>query len=410
MSNIQKFTLDNGVRVLCESIDTVRSAAVGITCHTGSRHENDDEAGITHFIEHMLFKGTERRGSREIAESIEGRGGVLNAFTDKEQTTYYARVLSDDVENSIDVLTDMLLHSTLAEEELEREKGVVIEEISRSEDEPGDHVHDLHMRGQWGDHPLGKPVIGTKESVRSFSRQNLVDYLARRYRGGELILSATGDIKPEAILRLAEKFFASVTPGADQPVLEAPQQIPGENLIQKDIEQVHFCLGGPSVDYYHDDIYAVAVLDSILGGGMSSRLFYEIRERRGLAYSVGSYNVSYSAGGLFTIYGGTSLATWEEVLAVTHAEIKKIVDDGLVPGELERIKRQMSGHMVLALEGMNSRMMRMTKNELRFGRDIPVDETLARVNAVDEAKVRELAATMLAPEVLRVTALGPFGG
>jgi predicted Zn-dependent peptidase len=205
MTNIHKFVLPNGVRVLVEPNAVVRSAAIGLTCRAGSRHETDNEAGITHFIEHMLFKGTEKRGAKQIAEEIEGRGGMLNAFTDKEQTTYYARVLSDDTANAMDVLTDMLLNSALNPEELEREKGVVLEEIRRGEDEPGDQVHELHIQNRWGEHPLGKPIIGTKESVSGFSRDDLKTYMDRRYLGENLILSIAGNVDPVEMEALARE-------------------------------------------------------------------------------------------------------------------------------------------------------------------------------------------------------------
>lgn len=408
MSNLVKSVLPNGVRILCEHNDTVRSAAVGLTCQTGSRHELAGEEGITHFIEHMLFKGTPSRSARDIAESIEGQGGILNAFTDKEQTTYYCRVLGQDVSNALDVLSDMMQHSLFDPEEMGREKGVVLEEISRSEDEPGDHVHELHIGHRWGQHPLGKPIIGTRETVQSFTRDMIVGYMDRRYRGGHVVLSVAGDIDPDAVVAQATELLGGLASESEVVTATPPTATPQNNLIGKQVEQVHFCIGGDSVGIHDPRIYTVSILDSILGGGMSSRLFQELRERRGLAYSVGSYTLSYSSGGLFTIYGGTSMATWDQVQELALAEVQKVVHEGLRDGELARIKRQMSGNMVIALEGMNSRMLRMTKNELHFGREIPIDETLGKIEAVTEQMVRDFAAEFLAPERMSITAIGPF--
>lgn len=406
--SIHKFTLSNGVRVLVEPNPNVRSAAIGLTCRAGSRHELDHEGGITHFIEHMLFKGTRTRSAKEIAEAIEGRGGMLNAFTDKEQTTYYCRVLSDDTEVAVDVLSDMLLNSLLDPEELEREKGVVLEEIKRGEDDPEGLVHDLHIEGRWGDHALGRPIIGTRESVSSFKREHLAAYLERRYLGSNLILAIAGNVDPVAFQALAEQKLSGFQLGGESVTLTPPPANIARREVGKDVEQVHFCIGGSSVSLYDPEIYGVAVMDSILGGGMSSRLFQEVRERRGLAYSIGSYNLSYTSGGLFTIYGGTGPQTWQQVQEVVHAECQKLIHDGLRVGELEKVKRQIAGNMVLGLEGMSSRMMRMTKNELFHERDIPIDETLAKIEAVTEQQVRDLAARIFAEDAISLTAIGPF--
>ncbi|MBL8061008.1 MAG: insulinase family protein [Chthonomonas sp.] len=408
--SIHKFTLKNGVRILVAPNNNVRSAAIGITCRAGSRHERDNEGGITHFIEHMLFKGTKSRNAKQIAEEIEGRGGMLNAFTDKEQTTYYCRVLSDDAPVAVDVLSDMLLNSLLDSEELGREKGVILEEIKRGEDDHEGHVHDLHIERRWGNHPLGRPIIGTKESVSSFQSGDLKAYIHRRYLGGNVIISCAGNLDPKSFFELASEKLSDLESGEDNPTLEAPQVTVDRKELTREVEQVHFCIGGDSVSVYSPDIYTMAVLDAVLGGGMSSRLFQEIRERRGLAYSVSSYNLSYSAAGMFTIYGGTGPQTWEQVQDVIRAEWTKVILEGLREGELEKVKRQMAGNIVLSLESMNSQMMRMTKNELVHGRDIPIDETLQKINAVTETQVRDMAASVFADGKVSVTAIGPFGG
>jgi predicted Zn-dependent peptidase len=410
MPDIQKFTLDNGVRVLVEPVSYVRSAAIGLWCKTGSRHEYDYEAGITHLIEHMLFKGTKRRTAREIAEAIEGRGGALNAFTDKESTCYYCRVLSDDVANGIDVLSDMMMNSLIDAEELEREESVVLEEIKRSEDEPGDHVHELHLQERWGDHPLGKPIIGTKESVSGFQREHLLTYMGRRYRGDNVLLSVAGNVNPDEVLRAAQEWLGGIPIGGEQVSIGRPEGKAAKKEIGKDVEQVHFCIGTDGCSLFDDDLYTLAVLDGALGGNMSSRLFQEIRERRGLAYAVGSYSLTYSAGGAYTVYGGTSMQHWPLVQELVRKEFDSVISNGLEAEELERVKRNISGNIVLALEGMSSRMMRMAKNELHHGRDIPIDETIAKINGVSNDEVARLAGTILPESRVNITAIGPFGG
>lgn len=404
---IHKFTLDNGVRVLVEPVDYVRSASIGLWCKTGSRHEREDEAGITHLIEHMLFKGTEKRTAKQIAEAIEGRGGALNAFTDKESTCYYCRVLADDVENGIDVLSDMMLHSLIDPVELKREESVVVEEIKRGEDEPSDHVHEEHLEKRWGAHPLGRPIIGTRESVSGFERDNLATYMQRRYRGSNVLLAVAGKVEADDVRTWAETILGKIESGGEDEKLDRPTGQGGVNYIAKDVEQVHFCIGTDGSSLYDDELYVQIVMDAALGGSMSSRLFQEIRERRGLVYSVGSYSLNYTAGGTYTVYGGTSPDKWPEVQEVTRNEFDKVMKDGFTADELERTKRHISGNLVLALEGMSGRMMRMSKNELFHGREISIEETLGKVNAVTNERIVTLARRILTPEMVSTTAIGP---
>ena len=409
MSNIQKIVLDNGVRILVEPVTHVQSAAIGLWCRTGSRHELDTEEGITHLIEHMLFKGTPTRTAKEIAESIEGRGGMLNAFTDKESTCYYCRTLSDDAVNGIEVLTDMMLHSNFDPEELEREEEVVSEEIKRSVDEPGDHVHELHLEYRWGRHALGKPIIGTEESVRSFRRDHILSYMDRRYRAENVMLSVSGNVDPDQIRAAAETTLGKLPSGVTNSQVERPLGTKAMNEVSKDTEQVHFCIGTDGISMYDEvDIPVMSILDSALGGSMSSRLFQEVRERRGLVYSIGSYTLTYGAGGAYTVYGGTSKKNWEEVKEITRREMDKVMQDGLSEAELERVKRSLAGNLVLALEGMNSRMMRMSRNEFNYERQITVEEVLERLNMVKNSQVMELANRILAEERVSTTAIGPF--
>ncbi len=404
---IQKFTLDNGVRVLVESVDYVRSASIGLWCKTGSRHEYENEAGITHLIEHMLFKGTEKRTAKQIAEAIEGRGGGLNAFTDKESTCYYCRVLADDVQNGIDVLSDMMLHSLIDPVELKREESVVVEEIKRGEDEPGDHVHEVHLENRWGAHPLGRPIIGTRESVSGFNREDLVSYMQRRYRGENVLLAVAGNVNADDVHKWAQEILGKIEPGGEDAKLDRPAGVSTNAFLPKDVEQVHFCIGSDGTSLYDPDLYVQVVMDAALGGSMSSRLFQEIRERRGLVYSIGSYSLNYSAGGTYTVYGGTSPDTWPQVQELTRIEFDKVMASGFDADELQRTKRHISGNLVLALEGMSGRMMRMSKNELFHKRDIPIDETLGKVDAVTNDQIIELARRVLDPAKVSTTAIGP---
>lgn len=406
---IQKVTLSNDVRILMEPNDNMSSAAIGLWCKTGSRHEQDHEAGLTHFIEHMLFKGTATRTAKQIAEEIEGRGGVLNAFTDKEQTCYYARVLAEEVDRATEVLCDMVQHSLFDSAEIERESQVIVEEIKRSEDEPGDHVHDLHITGLWGEHPLGKPIIGTKESVLGMEQKDFHHYMDRRYRGNNLVLAIAGKFDPKKFTQVASALLEAFPSGGEDSIEGRPVAAPGFNEIADDVEQVHFCIGAAGAGLFDEDLlYTQILVDNILGGGMSSRLFQEIREKRGLAYSVGSYVLPYSSGGAFTVYGGTSQKAWPEVQALVHEEFAKVANGDVTEDELERCKRQLAGNMVLALEGMNSRMMRMARMELHYQRDIPIEETLVRLRAVTRERVATFVAENLRPEAIRTTAIGPF--
>lgn len=407
MTSIHKTVLPNGVRILVEPISTVHSAAIGLWCKTGSRHELDSEAGITHLIEHMLFKGTQTRTAKEIAEAIEGRGGSLNAFTDKEVTCYYCRVLSHSAENGVDVLTDMMLNSLIDPAELAREEQVVIEEIKRSEDEPESHVHELHLCERWGDHPLGKPIIGTRESVAGFRREDIQTYMNRRYRGENIVLSIAGNVDPKEVLQWASERLGGIPSSVSDQPISKPAGVKKVTVHNKPVEQVHFCMGGDACAITDPNIYVLRVLDGVLGSGMSSRLFQEIREKRGLAYSVGSYSLTYSAGGAFTIYGGTSPENWPQVQELVLAEIVNLVKNGLEIGELEKVKQNIEGSIVLALEAMSSRMNRMARNEIVFGRDIPVEEIMAKLAAVTETQVRDMAADILNPDSLSTTAIAP---
>jgi predicted Zn-dependent peptidase len=334
---------------------------------------------------------------------------VLNAFTDKENTCYYCQVLGGDVEVAIDVLGEMVTDSLLDPKELEVEKGVVLEEIKRGEDEPSDHVHDLHVQNRWPVHELGKPIIGTSESVSSFADSDLRRYMGRRYHGGRILLAVAGNVDPAAVASAASRRLGGIEAGDGRGAYGRPEGKAGVNEVSKDVEQVHFCIGAEGSSIYDEDRYVATVLDNVLGSGMSSRLFQEVREKRGLAYAIGSYTLSYSTGGLFTVYGGTSPDKWRQVQEVVREELDKFIREGAEPEELERTKKSIAGHIVISLEGMSARMIRMSRNELNHGREISLDEVLQKINAVTNDDLVGYAARALTADKMTTTAIGPFG-
>lgn len=406
---VEKFVLPNGVRVLVEPLSHLDSISIGLWCQTGSGDEQSHEAGLTHLIEHMLFKGTSRRSASEIAHAIEGRGGGLNAFTDKERTCYYCRMLAEDMAVGVDVLTDMMSNSLIDPAELEKEKQVVLEEIKRSEDEPGDEVHDQHVQRLWGNHALGLPIIGTKDSVSSFKQDHIRTYMNRRYNGANVMLAVAGRCDSAEVRDFAEKTLGSIPPGGSDRSYGPPTSTFAKEEIKKSVEQVHFCIGGDALAITDERMPILWVLDAVLGGGMGSRIFQEVREKRGLAYSVGSYFSGYSTGGFFSVYGGTGAETWQETQDVIHAELKKISDELVPSEEIDRVKTQLISSMVLGLETSSARMMRMSRNEFIHGRDVPISEVRAKVLAVTAEQVIELAKWMFEPSRLRTTAIVPSG-
>jgi predicted Zn-dependent peptidase len=406
MEQVQMTTLPNGVRILTEKVSSVQSVSLGLWCQTGSAAERSDEAGITHLIEHMLFKGTPERTALQIAQEVEGRGGHLNAFTDKQATCYYAKVLSEDMAPAADVLGDMLSSSLIDADELVKERQVVIEEIKRSEDEPGDQVHDLHLQSRWPGHPLGLPIIGTRESVGGFERENLVNYMDRRYRGGRLLAAASGMVEHEEFVEAVQKRLGGIAAGSGDESYDRPVGSDTEHHESKDVEQVHFCIGSDAPAIGDDDATVCAVMNDLFGGGMMSRLFQEIREKRGLVYSVGSYRLPYSHGGALTVYGGCSPEHFAEVRRVVRAEMDKLMAEPPAEEEIERSRKSVLGSLIMSQESMSSRMMRMARNELTRGRQIPLDEIREQVLAVDGAAIQKLAARLFQVEKVSTTYIG----
>ncbi len=407
--NIEITTLPNGLRVVSETVPYVQSVSVGIWVGVGERDEDTPVLGITHFIEHMLFKGTARRSAREIADEIESRGGSLNAFTDKEYTCYYAKALAEHAGIVMDVLTDMMRNSLLDPEELGREKGVVLEEIKRYKDTPEEMVHDLFAQTLWNKHPLGRPVIGSARTVAKLERENLIEYMKTHYTPERIVVACSGSVPHREIVELADQHLGSIA-GKPFVAKRLPPKPSGQSkMVRKRTEQVHFCYGSQGFGQLHEARYPLTILDSVLGGNMSSRLFQEIREKRGLAYAIGSYTVSYMEGGLFAIYGGTSPDTFNQVLDLVRSEIENVKKNNLTGDEVIKAKTQIRGGLVLGLENMSSRMMRMGKSLLYFGRVIPLNEIMEKINAVTHEDIDRVAQTLFGESQLTLAAVGPFG-
>ncbi|QGQ46809.1 M16 family metallopeptidase [Metabacillus sediminilitoris] len=387
---IKKYTCQNGVRIVFENIPTVRSVAIGIWIGTGSRNENLKNNGVSHFLEHMFFKGTKTRSAREIAESFDSIGGQVNAFTSKEYTCYYAKVLDDHAGYALDVLADMFFHSTFDEEELKKEKNVVYEEIKMYEDTPDDIVHDVLSRATFGTHPLGYPILGTEETLASFNGDTLREYMNGHYTPENVVISVAGNVS-EAFIHEVEKLFGAFETSSGKSDFEKPSFMDQKLARQKDTEQAHLCIGFNGLEAGHKNIYSLIVLNNILGGSMSSRLFQDVREQKGLAYSVYSYHSSYKDNGLLTIYGGTGSKQLNVLFETIQETLSTLKAEGITAKELANSKEQMKGSLMLSLESTNSRMSRNGKNELILGEHRSLDAIIELVNEVSEESVNTLA-------------------
>jgi predicted Zn-dependent peptidase len=389
---IQFDQLPNGVRVVTERIDYVQSASIGVWVGVGARDESDPLRGISHVIEHMLFKGTERRDAQQIADEIDSVGGVLNAYTDKEYTCYYSKVLSEYVETAIDVLADMFLHSVIDPAELKREQNVILEEIKRHEDQPDDLVHDVFFETIWPKHVLGKPVIGTSETVASFQSEDLFAYMRKRYTPDTIVISAAGLLDHKQIVDLIAARFSAIS--GSRADWREPDTVPEATMasasVAKPVEQVHVVMGVPGFKQTDDNKYKLSIIDTLLGSGMSSRLFQEIREKRGLAYSVGSYTAAYREGGLFAVYAGTSPDTVDEVVGLIKDEFKNVAEGRVAEAEVVRARNQIRGSLVMAQESMSNRMTRLGKNLLVHDRVIPIEEIIEKIQKITLDDIHEI--------------------
>jgi len=403
----RKIILDNGIRVVSEEIPFVHSVALGVWVRAGSRNETEENHGVSHFIEHLLFKGTEKRSAREIAEALESVGGVLNAFTTKEYTCFYTRVLAEHLDLAIDVLSDMLFNPRFSLEDIEKEKKVILEEIKMYEDSPDELVHDLFAQTVWPGHPLGRAILGTFQSIEGLNRDQICNYYHKHYNAQNIVLAAAGNFKTEELEeKLATAFGQRELPG--EPVIYYPPQgRPGVSINIKDTEQVQICLGTPGLAQDDRDIYALQALNNILGGGISSRLFQLIREDNGLAYSVYSYHAGYVDTGLFTVYAGTSPSNFRQVVELILKQLALLKNEGVTEKELKRTKDQIRGNLLLNQENVSHRMSRLGKTELSFGRVITTEEVIENLDKVTMEDVQRVAQNLFSVQNLSLTTLGP---
>jgi predicted Zn-dependent peptidase len=398
--------LDSGIRVVTEAVPSVRSVALGLWVRTGSRDEDPRQAGVSHFLEHLLFKGTERHSAIEIAEIFDGMGASINAATSKESTHLHARLLDTHTEEAFDLLAEMFLAPTYPEVDSERQ--VVLEEIAMYEDEPSDKVHDVLDQAVFGGHPLGRRVIGEAEVISSIPVPEIDAYHRARYTAGNIVVAAAGNVDHEAIVRLTEGHLSPAGGGEPTAAPEPPQADGARVGFQrKDTEQYHVCFGGPGIDRADERRYALAILDAVFGGSTSSRLFREVREKRGLAYAVGSYTQQFVDGGLIGLYVGTREDNVTEACEIIGSELAQLHAEGVNEDELIRAKEHVKGRMVLSSESTAARMGRIAKAVL-FGTPLlTLDEMLAKVDAVGGDDVAELARELYAPDSLSAAAIAP---
>ena len=388
----------------------VRSVSIGVWLTRGSRHETAEQGGIAHFVEHMLFKGTAARTAEDIAQAIDSIGGQLDAFTAKEYASYYIKVLDEHLPLAIDILADIVRNPAFGADDIEREKKVVVEEIKMVEDTPDDLVHELFTQGFWEDHPLGRPILGTKETVESFTSESLREYFRSAYTAPNLIVSAVGNLEHNRVRELvAEKFGSLIAP--DAPVVDRAPRVSAKILVRnKELEQSHLCLGVSSYPQSHDDRYASYILNTLLGGSMSSRLFQNVREKRGLAYAVFSGLSAYRDAGSFTVYAGCSNEAVGEVIDLVVDELRGVKTSPVPAAELQRSKDHLKGSLMLSLENTASRMSHLARQEIYFDRQFGLDDTLAGIERVTADDVQRVAVDLFSNGSMSATVLGNVNG
>jgi predicted Zn-dependent peptidase len=411
---VRRTVLPNGLRILTESIPAMRSVSFGVWVGIGSRDETPVLSGVSHFLEHLLFKGTKTRSALDISAQIEAVGGETNAFTAKEYTCYYARVLDADLPLAVDVVCDLVTGSILAEADVETERGVILEEIAMHDDEPGDEVHDVFTEAVYGSHPLGRLISGSAKTISALTRQQINSFYHKRYTPSTMVVAAAGNLDHAKVVRQVRAAFDRAglnAPGVPAPHRPTNKRVPvraGQVVVRnKDTEQAHVVLGCDGYPRQDERRFALGALNNVLGGGMSSRLFQQIREQRGLAYSVYSYTAQYADTGLFGVYAGCAPGKVDEVLALTREELTRVARDGITDEEIERGKGMLKGAVVLGLEDTGSRMSRLGKGELLYDELLSVDDVLARVDAVTPEAVRRIAAELLV-RPMSLAVIGPF--
>jgi len=398
--------LPNGVVVLTEQMPQVRSVSIGLWVKVGSRYERAERAGVSHFIEHLLFKGTESRSAEDIAQAIDSVGGTLDAFTSRENTCLYGKVLGEDIPLAVDLLSDMLLHPRLSAEDIDKERRVVQEEIKMVEDDPDDLIHDLFAQQLWRDHPLGRPVLGSSGNLQAFTRQDILDHLHDFYQPNRVIVAAAGDLDHA---RIAELVWSALGTWCGQSLPgngPSPVSYHTVHHQERDSAQLHLVIGAEGLSYSHANRYAFYLLNAILGSSMSSRLFQEVREKRGLAYSIYSYQASYQDSGLLAVYAGTSTEAYQQVLDLIRAEFARLHQGPVDLEEFRRAKAQLKGNLLLGLESTSSRMTRLAKAEIYFQRYFDLDEIIQGIDGVTPEAFAELNQFLFMPDRYALTTIG----
>jgi len=406
----ERTDLDSGIRILTERMPEVRSVTFGAWVGAGSRDEQPELSGATHFLEHLLFKGTPTRTAKEIAEAFDAVGGDVNAFTAKELTCFYARTLDADLEMSIEIIADMLQNSLLKQEDVDAERQVVLEEIAMHEDAPDDIVHDVFTETIWGEHPLGRRVQGRSDTIEAMDRDEVDAYWRLHYKPGNLVIAAAGSLTHEAVVEGVQKAFRNAPAGPQRPARtsdEAPAFHNRVSTLERPTEQAHIVYGGAGVSRTDPRRWAVGVLNNVLGGGMSSRLFQEIREKRGLVYSVYSSHSSFAEAGLLNVYAATGAERVPEVLSLIRDEIQGVLDKGVTDDELARGKGSLKGSLVLSLEDTSGRMSRLGKGELSTREILSPDEMIARIDAVTHEDIRSAAQETIGAHPWALAVVGP---
>lgn len=404
-------TLANGIRLITETIPHVRSVAVGVWMGTGSRQETSEQNGISHFIEHMVFKGTTTRSAEDIARSVDSIGGNLDAFTAKEMVSFNAKVLDEHLPEVFDILSDLVLHPLFKEEDIEKEKGVVLEELKMEADNPEYLVHEIFSGSFWKDHPLGKPILGTRDTVRRFTREAIEGYYRRFYVPSNIVITAAGNLDHRRLLELAHQRFEGLSPNGSLPSISAPSTHARLNLRhKKSLEQVHLCLGVPCYPIPHERRYAVSVLNTLLGGGMSSRLFQNIREKRGLAYAVFSEISAFRDTGCVSVYAGTSAGSAREVVRLILEEFRWLKEERVPDEEVRRAKDNLKGSLLLGLESTSSRMANLARQHLYFNRFFTLDEMAENIERVTADEMQQAAQAFFHSRNVALAVVGNLDG
>ncbi len=399
--------LNNGLRVIIEPLSDFSSISIGLWVLTGSRDEDPNLVGISHLIEHLAFKGTPSRSAKQIALEIDSLGGTLNAFTSKEFTSFYAKVLGDSLPNALSILSDTTMNSLFRDEDIKREREIILQEISMVEDAPEDFVHDLHTREFWSGHSLGRPILGTSDSLKTIKRKSILSYHKERYCPGSIIITAAGALDPDKLLKELDITYGGLAKGRSPEIRKAPEPTPRIKVVNRDLEQVHFCTGFEGISVGDERRYALFLMNTILGAGMSSRLFQKVREEHGLAYSVYSYPSAYQDTGMLTIYCGTSIDGFPTALDLVRQESEKLREKPVSMVELDVAKRQLKGNLLLGLESTSNRMSQLARNEIYYGRHITPEQIVEGIDRVTAGDIRDLAVTIIDPDRMALTVIGP---